>query len=66
MWHICMIPIFGKIPAFRGSQQRRSGKGGGGGKPGEFGVKEAKGMARRRYINKGPMLQGVCGACELR
>lgn len=48
-----MIPIFGKISAFRGSQQRRSGKEGGGGKPGESGVKEAKGMARRRYIDKG-------------
>lgn len=34
------------------SQQRESGKEGKGGKPGLFSVKEAKGMARRRDINR--------------
>lgn len=65
MKYLYIVSSFWKRSTFKSCQQRQSGKEGGG-RPGEFSVREAKGKARRKKYQQGLMLQGVCGACELR
>lgn len=51
---ICIFYLFflENVYFYKQSAERESGKEGKGGKPGLFSVKEAKGMARRRDINR--------------